>query len=68
VLRRRRSAALYWVSAAADAAETAARAGALGGYLVTPGEPQLSDAFAVAGCRGRRLVAARGAKPEEVAA
>jgi uncharacterized protein (DUF58 family) len=68
VLRRRRSAAVYWVSAAADAAETAARAGALGGYLVTPGEPQLSDAFAVAGCRGRRLVAARGAKPEEVAA
>jgi uncharacterized protein (DUF58 family) len=50
--------AVFWVSAAADAARAAFRAGA-GGYLVTPGEPRQSDAFAVAGCRGRLLAVER---------
>jgi uncharacterized protein (DUF58 family) len=44
-----------WVSAAANARAAAAAAGVAGGYLVTPGEPHSSDAFAVAGCRGRSL-------------
>lgn len=46
---------VFWVSAAADAASAAARAGVAGGYLVTPGEPRSSDAFGVAGCRARAL-------------
>jgi uncharacterized protein (DUF58 family) len=54
-LRRRRSGSVYWVSAAPDAAGSAARAGLVGGYLVTPGERRESDAFSVAGCRGRPL-------------
>jgi uncharacterized protein (DUF58 family) len=54
-LTRRRSGAVYWVSAALDADAAAARAGVSGGYLVTPGQPRRSDAFAVAGCRGRKL-------------
>jgi uncharacterized protein (DUF58 family) len=55
----RRSGAVYWVSAAGGAARTAARAGLVSGFLVTPGEPRDSDAFAVSGCRGRALEAER---------
>jgi uncharacterized protein (DUF58 family) len=53
VLTRRRSGAVYWVSAALDAEFAARRAGVSSGYLVTPGEPAGSDAFAVAACGGR---------------
>jgi uncharacterized protein (DUF58 family) len=66
-LRRRRSGALYWVSAAENAAHAAARAGALGGHLVTPGEPRDGDSFAVAGCRGRPIAAERRPRLEAVA-
>jgi uncharacterized protein (DUF58 family) len=65
--RRRSSGSVYWVSAAADAAAAAARAGASGGYLVTPGEPHPSDSFAVSGCRGRPLERARERRSEMVA-
>lgn len=56
-LQQGRSGSVYWVSAAIDAGAVAARAGLSDGYLVTPGEPHGSDAFAVAGCRGRALTA-----------
>ncbi len=62
-LRRRRSRSIYWVSAAADAGAAAARAGLTAGYLVTPGEPERSDAFSVAGCRGRELGRQRRREP-----
>jgi uncharacterized protein (DUF58 family) len=55
----RSGSAVFWVSAAADAPGAAARAGVTGGYLVTPGEARRTDAFAVAGCRGRKLGAER---------
>ena len=50
-----RGSVVCWVSAAANAPAAAAAAGVAGGYLVTPGEPRGSDAFGVAGCRGRSL-------------
>ncbi len=50
-----RASVVCWVSAAANARAAAAAAGVAGGYLVTPGDPRGSDAFAVAGCRGRTL-------------
>lgn len=66
-LAGRRAGAVFWVSAAAGAVRTAARAGLLTGYLVTPGEARVSDAFAVAGCRGRALRAERESKLERAA-
>jgi uncharacterized protein (DUF58 family) len=63
----RRTGAVYWVSASPRAAAAAARAGLVSGYLVTPGVPQESDAFAVAGCRGRRLAAERHGRLERAA-
>jgi uncharacterized protein (DUF58 family) len=50
-----RGSVVCWVSASPNAGAAAAAAGVGSGYLVTPGEPRSSDAFGVAGCRGRSL-------------